>query len=306
MKIVITGGLGYIGTELCRLYSKESDKKEIIVVDDRFVSTNVVELKKQGIRFIQGAILDKESISEIVKDADIIYHLAGITDVAYTSTESDKEKDRLIDRVAIEGSKNVIDAMKKDAKIIFPSTHVVFEGFKEPVFDIKEDETPCPVLTYSKGKYATEKYLREGDKNYIITRLASSYGLGGCTMRIKIMPNLFAKITSQNGTIRLFGGGVQYKSVVHVRDVARCMKYLAEKKEISRETFHVTNENLTVKEVAELCKEINSKVQLVPTDDEVPNKGYTMSNKKLLSTGFQLKHNLRDGLREMIESWKST
>ena len=61
-KIIITGGLGYIGTELCRLYSGVSWNHKIIVIDEKFLSERVNELKNWNIEFIQGTILDKNFI----------------------------------------------------------------------------------------------------------------------------------------------------------------------------------------------------------------------------------------------------
>ena len=96
MKVVITGGLGYIGTELCKIYSGEARFKEIVVLDNRFVSERVKQLRDWGIQFIHGDILDEKLISKTLENADIVYHLAGITDVAYTNTESDTVKDAAI------------------------------------------------------------------------------------------------------------------------------------------------------------------------------------------------------------------
>jgi len=302
-KIVITGGLGYIGTELCKLYSGETRFKDITVIDNRFVSERVSQLRNWGINFKQGHILDKEFIEDVLKDADIVYHLAGVTDVAYTKTESNYDKDNEIREVGIEGSRNIINLSPEKCKIIFPSTHVVYEGFNETKFDITEDIETKPVLTYSKGKVQTEKDLINSDKDFVVIRLASVYGYSLDTMRINIMPNLFSKIASQNGTIKLFSGGVQYKSLVSLFDVVRCFKFIAESQGINREIFHCSNENMTVKEVAELCKEINSNIDLIETEDEIPNLGYTTSNKKLLSTGFEFRYNLRECIKEMIENW---
>ncbi len=82
--IIITGGLGYIGSELCKLYSGESRFKNITVIDSRFISERVKQLRDWGINFVQGSILDESFISNLIKDADVVIHLAGITDVAYT------------------------------------------------------------------------------------------------------------------------------------------------------------------------------------------------------------------------------
>lgn len=302
-KIVITGGLGYIGSELCKLYSGEARFKDITVIDKRFVSERVKQLRDWGINFVEASILDVNAIKPIIEDADVVIHLAGITDVAYVATQSDPNKDRDIKETGVIGTRNIINNVKPTCKIIFPSTHVVYEGFSETRTDIKEEEPPCPVLTYSSTKVDSEVDLQSSNLNYVILRLASVYGYSTDTMRMGIMPNLFSKIASQNGTIKLFSGGIQLKSLVPVFDVARCMKFMAENDNISRETFHVSKENMTVKEVAELCKKINPALNIIETKDEIPNLGYTISNSKLLNTGFVFRYNLEECLRQMIENW---
>jgi nucleoside-diphosphate-sugar epimerase/SAM-dependent methyltransferase/quercetin dioxygenase-like cupin family protein len=304
MKIVITGGLGYIGTELCKIYSGESRYKNITVIDSKFVSERVNQLRCWGINFIQASLFDEDIISKELSDADVIVHLAGITDVAYTKTESNSAKDLEITNVGVEGTRNVIKYSKPDAKIIFPSTHVVYEGFDKTMINIDESVTPCPMLTYARGKFQSEKDLINSDKNYIILRLASVYGYSTDTMRINIMPNLFSKIASQNGVIKLFSGGVQLKSLVPLIDVARCIKFMSENS-ISKDIFHVSKETMTVKDVAVLCKKINPNVKIIETKDEIPNLGYTISNKKLISTGFKFLYNIEDSLREMITKWST-
>ena len=264
-KILITGGLGYLGTELCKLYSGEARYKNIIVLDNRFISERVKQLRDWGIEFIQGDILDTNLLSKILNNADLVYHFAGITDVAYTKTEENDENNFRITQVGVEGSKNIIEHSPKDCKILFPSTHVVYEGTKETKKNIHEEEPTCPELTYAKSKVQTEEDLKYSDKNYIVLRLASVYGYSTDTMRTGIMPNLFSKIASQNGTIKLFSGGVQLKSLVPLIDVARCFKFMSEQNHIKREIFHVSKENTSVKEVAKLCKEINPELKIIET-----------------------------------------
>ena len=92
--------------------------------------------------------------------------------------------------------------------------------------DIDEIEKPKPILMYSSSKVQNEEDIRKSNKNYIILRLGSVYGYSLDTMRINIMPNLFSKIASQNGTIKLFSGGKQIKSLVPLIDVVRCMKFM--------------------------------------------------------------------------------
>ena len=301
-KIVITGGLGYIGSELCKLYSGVSWHHAIKVVDNRFISERVNQLRSWNIDFIHGDILDQELVKKHFKDADIVHHLAGVTDVPRTKSESNEEKDNKIRLVAEQGTKNILNAISDKCKIIFPSTHVVYEGIDNVRTNIKDDESLKPVLSYSSSKAFNEQQLKESGKNYIILRLGSVYGYSNDSMRIDIMPNLFSKIASQNGTLKLFAGGRQIKSLVPLTDVARCFKFMEEENKFNFEVFNLTKDTTTVKEVAEICKKFNPKIKLVETNDEIPNLGFSLSNEKLKRTGFKFLYNLNQNIGEMIEN----
>ena len=302
-KIVITGGLGYIGTELCKLYSGVSWHHDITVIDNRFISERVNQLRNWNMEFIQGDILDKDLIKKHCSKADVIHHLAGVTDVPRTKSEASNTQDYKIKEVGEKGTQNILDAMSDNCKIIFPSTHVVYEGIGEVRTDILEEEIKKPVLSYSSSKAINEDQLKRSGKNYVILRLGSVYGYSTDSMRIDIMPNLFSKIASQNGTLKLFAGGRQIKSLVPLIDVARCFKFMEEKNNITSEIFNLTKDTLSVKEVAEICKKYNPKVNLKETNDEVPNLGFSLSNKKLLKTGFEFLYNLDQNIKEMIHKW---
>ena len=139
-KIIITGGLGYIGTELCKLYSGVSWHHKIIVIDNRFISERVNKIRNWNMEFIQGDILDTSLINRYFKDADVIHHLAGITNVPRTKSETSNKKDELIKEVGVKGTQNILDVISNKCKIIFPSTHVVYEGIGEVKTAIQENE----------------------------------------------------------------------------------------------------------------------------------------------------------------------
>ena len=302
-KIIITGGLGYIGTELCKLYSGVSWHHEIIVIDNRFISERVNQIRNWNMEFIQGDILDKNLVQKYCENADVVHHLAGVTDVPRTQSEASKAQDEKIIDVGERGTQNILESISDKCKIIFPSTHVVYEGINEVKTNIMEDEQLKPVLSYSSSKAINENQLKKSGKNYVILRLGSVYGYSTDSMRIDIMPNLFSKIASQNGTLKLFAGGRQIKSLVPLIDVARCFKFMEEKNNINSETFNLTKDTLSVKEVAEVCKKHNPKIILKETNDEVPNLGFSLSNKKLLGTGFNFLYNLDQNIKEMIQKW---
>tara|TARA_B100000029_G_scaffold505872_1_gene587394 strand:+ start:1802 stop:4345 length:2544 start_codon:yes stop_codon:yes gene_type:complete len=304
-KIVITGGLGYIGTELCKIYSGESWNNEITIIDNRFISERVSQLRNWNMNFVHADIRNADIVRHYLKDADIVHHLAGITDVARTQDEQNPEIDKEMSNVAEKGTSVVLNETPENCKIIFPSTHVVFEGKEDLIKNIDENYNTLPKLPYAIGKNKNEEDIKKSGKNYVILRLGSVYGYSNDATRLNIMPNLFSMISSQNGTIRLFGGGKQLKSLVPLIDVARCFKFMEEKDDIKTEIFNVSKDSVTVEEVANVCKNLNSKVKIIKTNDKVPNPGYSLSNKKLLSKGFKFLYALDESIKEMILKWSN-
>ena len=88
--------MGYIGTELCNIYAGEAWYHDIIVIDNKFFSARVDELRNWKIKFFQGDILNKDFIENILKGADVVHHLAGITDVV-CQDDIDLKRDKLIE-----------------------------------------------------------------------------------------------------------------------------------------------------------------------------------------------------------------
>ena len=134
-KIIITGGLGYIGTELCKIYSGYSWNDNITVIDNRFVSERVNQLRNWNIEFIQGDILDKELIKKYCHDADIVHHLAGL--LKFESKKWKQWTKRQTNKnYCGKGTQNILDVIPDKCKIIMPSTHVVYEGINQVKKDI--------------------------------------------------------------------------------------------------------------------------------------------------------------------------
>jgi len=304
-KIVVTGALGYIGMELCKIYSGESWHNEVVAIDTRFFSERVSQLTKWNIKFFQGDILDKNFLKDHISDCDVIHHLAGITNVAYVKSDKNPKRDKEIIDVAIKGTKNIINLSPAKVKIIFPSTHVVFDGLKKSKKLIPENYKKTPLLPYSSSKSKNEDDLIQSNKNFIILRLGSVYGHTIDSTRIKIVPNLFSKMAAENKTIKLFGGGIQLKSLVSIIDVARCFKFMEEKNQYQKQIYNLRNENITVEGIANICKKYNKKLKILKTKDEIPNPGYTLSNDKIKKTGFKFLYNLETSISEMIDLWKN-
>ena len=107
-KIVITGGIGYIGTELCKIYSGESRKNKITVIDNRFISERVNQLKNWNINFVNEDIVNSKNVKKFLNEADVVHHLAGMTSVARTKDEINELADEEMNRVALKGTEIVL------------------------------------------------------------------------------------------------------------------------------------------------------------------------------------------------------
>tara|TARA_B100000029_G_scaffold508484_1_gene595447 strand:- start:2777 stop:5320 length:2544 start_codon:yes stop_codon:yes gene_type:complete len=302
-KIVITGGIGYIGTELCKIYSGESWNNKITVIDNRFISERVNQLRNWNINFVHADIRNPDIVKKYLNEADVVHHLAGITDVARVQEDLNIDQDKLMMDIAEKGLETILSEISENCKIIFPSTHVVFEGKDSLIENIKEEYEKFPVLSYAISKDKNEEQIKRSGKNYVILRMGSVYGYSTDTTRLNIMPNLFSKIASQNGTIKLFAAGKQLKCLVPLIDAARCFKFMEERNNIKSEIFNLSKDNVTVEHVANICKKVNSKTKIIKTDDKIPNPGYSLSNKKLLSVGFKFLYGLEESIKEMILKW---
>ena len=166
--------------------------------------------------------------------------------------------------MAYEGMQNVISSISDNCKIIFPSTHVVFEGKEGKEENIEEDYKKFPVLCYGVGKDKNEEQIKKSGKKYAILRLGSVYGYSNDAARIDIMPNFFSKVASQNGVIKLFSGGHQIKSLVPLLDVARCFKFMEENNKVEFEQTDRFCENCKTEDD---CKKEAKTGVWTPTDD---------------------------------------
>ena len=93
---------------------------KITVIDNRFISERVNQIRNWNMDFVNGDILDKDLIKKYCSDADIVHHLAGITDVPRTKSESSKDQDLKIKEVGEKGTQNILDAISSKMQNYFP------------------------------------------------------------------------------------------------------------------------------------------------------------------------------------------
>lgn len=297
--IIITGGLGYVGTELIKIYS--INKYKIIVIDKIENKKKIFFLKKNNVQFIKADIRDNKAMKKIIPEGDILIHLAAITKVPIINKENNRKIIDDIKTTSIIGTRNIIKNAKKESKIIFISSHIVFEGLNNIKKNLIESDKLSPSLDYAKCKVINEKDIINSDLNYIILRPGTAYGYTGDTKRMFNMPNLFAINAKRGDPIKLFNKGRQLKCIVGVHDIARGIKFFQENN-YSNQIYHFASENYFVSEIALMCKKYRPKIKLIYSKNLTPNKGYTLSVKKLLKTGFKFKYTYKKFLNLYLKN----
>lgn len=300
-KLLITGVLGYISRGFCELHKNDY---EIIGIDNNFIPDKVKWLTENGIKFYHR---DLFNIKDLLPSVDIVLHTAGITAVPTVKSQSNPTIDTEIYKVGVEGTRQIIEHTSKDCQIIFLSTHVVFESLAPTSEYITETYTPCPELAYATSKYQSEKDLLYSNKKFIILRLASVYGYNDC-VRWKILPNLFSKMASVDEKLKVFGNGNNIKPLVGIKDVCRAIRWLqfnSRNHDHNGQIYNVVNDHKTVKEIAEICKLYNPNLNIEFTNDEIPNLGYSLSNEKLKTTGFEFYQTVNSEIKIMMDNWKN-
>lgn len=295
-KILITGGAGFISSYLIK---KIKNKKNLILVDKKINKKLVNTFKKKKIRYIQGNLENKKFSRKIYKNVKLIFHLAGTVKVPSTDVNLDLNKEKKIYNEALKIIKNLICFSNKKAKVIFPSTHLIFENCKKNKEVFNEKSKPLPYLAYSRSKHKCEQLLEKSGLKYNILRLGSVYGYTKNEKRMFNLPNLFPLRASKNLNLKLFSRGVQIKSIISVEDVASAMYHLSNPK-FNNQKYNLVSEHLTVREIGRICKKFNKKIKLILTNDKIPYKGYYMNSNKIKKTQYKFKNFYKDFAKQII------
>ena len=302
MRILITGGAGYIGSTLI---GELLDKGYEVVCLDRLIFGDRGIKRYLGIRNFRLVIDDVRTFNpELLRNTDAVVDLAAISQPD-PSGIIDRE---LFYRINYEGALRVASLSKKYnvERYIFASTCSVY-GFQEGI--ISESSPLNPLEEYAKTKVIAENSLRSLCSNKFcvtILRLATLYGLSE-KMRFDLVVNGMTLSLYKRGVIRVMRPGTQVRPVVHVKDVARAiiMVLEAEKEKIAGETFNVGSDeqNYQIYNLAEIIGSSINKHFSIEWYGEPDTRSYRVSFKKIKTQlGFETLYTPQDGAREIYEA----
>lgn len=300
LKILVTGGAGYIGSVLVPELLKKG--YEVIVIDSFIYNQNSLLdcCYDPKLTIIRGDVCDRSLISEWIKKVDVIFPLACITGMPASDKDPATAK-----AVNLDAVKMVIKLRSKQQKIIFPTTNSGYGIGEEGIYCT--EETPLrPISLYGKLKVEAEEALLDSG-NSITLRLATAFGISP-RMRLDLLVNDFVYRAVTDKYVVLFQAHFK-RNYIHVRDVAKAFIHcLNNFEKMKNEPYNVGLSDYNISKL-ELCQEIKKFVPdfyFVEAEfGEDPDKrNYIVSNEKIEKAGFRPRYSLQDGIRELVMGYQ--
>ncbi len=262
MKILITGGAGYVGTELVKALVTEHSVEEIIIYDNLSKANYNLFLGKkfeniEKIKFIEGDILDSWKFKKILKGMDVVYHLAARVTTPFANSDS-----HFHEQVNHWGTAEVVSAVQESnvCKFIYTSSSSVY-GSSTDFVDEKTE--PNAKTFYGISKLRGEEHVHrlfEKIDSYIL-RCGNVYGYSK-SMRFDAVINKFMFEANFNGKISIHGNGRQSRSFIHVDLLADVLKRII-MNPVPSGVYNLADKNLSVLDIVEVLKEIYPDLEFI-------------------------------------------
>ena len=301
MKILITGGAGYLGSVIVDKMLNAGH--EIVVLDKLlFNQTSLLQYTSNPkFKFIYGDVRNESLLEKLCKEADAIIPLAAI--VGFPACAADPKLAREINFQQIV---NIVKfTNKNNKKILYPNTNSGYGVGKDDLY-CTEESPLTPISVYGQTKCDAENFLRTST-NAIIFRLATVFGVSP-RMRTDLLVNDFTYKAITDKYIVVFEKTFK-RNFIHIEDVASAFLFMLENYDTYRgEIFNVglSDANLSKQELLEKIQ-THVKDFAVVYDDyyEDPDKrNYIVSNEKIESTGWKPEWDLDRGIKQLIQAYQ--
>lgn len=300
MKLLITGGAGYIGSML--VPAALARGWHVTVVDtfamgDTFLANCCIDPNFEPIR---GDTRDMRLMEPLLKQADAVIPLAAL--VGAPICARDEIGATTLNRDAVV---NIVARLSRDQRVVYPNSNSGY-GIGEKDAYCTEESPLRPVSLYGRTKVAAENAVLEAG-NGVALRLATVFGMSP-RMRLDLLVNDFTWRAVTDRTVMLFEAHFR-RNYIHVRDVVKAMLHSLDNHDAMRgQAYNVGLSNANLSKL-QLCERI---AQFVPgfvyaeaAFGEDPDKrDYIVSNEKLEATGWAPDQTLESGIAELIRGYR--
>ena len=302
-KVIVTGGAGFIGSNLARFLSKEN---KTIVVDDLSTGNidNVKDLvEKKQIKFIKGSITELEFLKKEFKDADFVFHQAAIPSVPRSIKDP-----VLSNMVNINGTLNVLIAANENnvKKVVYASSSSVYGD--TPTLPKKEEMNPSPLSPYAVSKLAGEYYCQVFSNVYnlptVSLRYFNVYGprQDPSSEYAAVIPKFIKRIIEDKQPV-IFGDGEQTRDFSYIDDVVNANILAAESK--ASGVFNIAGgKRITIKALAEtIMKIIGKKLKILYDEPRPGDIMHSLADITKASKSFNYKpeFDIEKGLNDTVK-----
>ena len=299
MKIVITGGAGYLGSVLTPELLKLGH--EVTVVDTfLFRQTSLSDCcGYETFSVVRGDCRQEKIMRRVTADADLVIPLAALVGAPLCSR--DESGAISINQGAIE---MLCEILRPEQRIIYPTTNSGYGIGEKGKFCT--EETPLnPISLYGVTKVRAEEAVLKR-ANSVTFRLATVFGMSP-RMRLDLLVNDFVYRAVHDRAVLIFEGHFQ-RNYIHVRDVARAFIHtIANFESMKGKPYNVGLEDANLTKL-ELCAEIKKQLPdfvyvEAPIGEDPDKRDYIVSNQRILQTGFRPEWGLARGIRELIKGY---
>ncbi len=300
MRILVTGGAGYLGSVLVPTLLAEGH--EVTVIDNfMYGQTSLLDYcHNPQLSVIRGDVRDRALVAAQMKRADVIFPLACLTGAPLCDRDPLEAKSVNLDAIRL-----LLELRSRTQRLIFPTTNSGYGIGQEGIHCT--EETPLrPISIYGRLKVEAEQAVLESG-NSVTLRLATAFGISS-RMRLDLLVNDFVYRAVHDGFLVVFQGHFK-RNFIHVRDIARAFVHTVTHFEAMQgEPYNVGLSDANLSKV-ELCEEIKKQVPgfyVVEAEigQDPDQRNYIVSHAKIERTGFKPLVSLQAGIAELIKGYQ--
>lgn len=302
MNVLVTGGAGYIGTELINLLTSDNAVEKVIIYDNLsrqnynlFLGLKLHYHKK--IQFVKGELLDSRSLRKVVRGVDVVYHLG-----AKVTTPFDSSDSHGFEQVNHWGTAELIYAIEESdvKRVIYTSSTGVYGSSDD---EVDENTPAAPQTFYAISKWRGEEHVRRltGKVDTYILRCGNVYGYSK-SMRFDSVINKFVFEANFNKMVTVQGDGKQSRTFIHVDQLSRALKTLLTAN-LAGGTYNLVDKTIRVFDIVDELKQLIPQLEFIFINQHL--KLHQLNVKRNLEVNEILGVRQSDSLREELEEFVS-
>lgn len=304
MKVLVTGGAGYIGTELITLLITNPEVDKVIVYDNlsrpnfnMFLGLRLQKYHK--ISFVKGELLDSRALKKNLKGVDVVYHLAAKVTTPFANADA-----HAYEQVNHWGTAELVYAVEESdvKRFIYTSSTGVYGSSKIPAH---EDTPPDPQTFYAVSKLRGEEHVRRliGKIDTYIMRCGNVYGYSK-SMRFDAVINKFIFEANFNKLITIQGDGKQSRTFIHIEMVAKALNNLLTA-DLPSDVYNVVDKNLKVIDILDVMKELIPELEFMFINQHLRLHELNVKVNPLVTDTLQIRNSrtLKEDLSEFLRKF---